>query len=88
MPRRDPQIGDHIIVGGGGLTGAPHDHRTIVPGCFRCELGHDEVLSALTMERDEYREALERIRVCCANGATPEHKIEFIAQVARKALDA
>lgn len=20
----------------------PHDHRTLVPGCFRCELGQDE----------------------------------------------
>ena len=25
------------------MTATPHDHRTHVPGCFRCELSADEV---------------------------------------------
>lgn len=27
-------------------TGTPHDHRTIVPGCFRCDLSRDEMKDA------------------------------------------
>lgn len=32
----------------------PHDHREYVDGCFRCELGRDEVES---IRRDEEAEA-------------------------------
>jgi hypothetical protein len=35
-----------------------HTHTTPVPGCYRCELGRDEAMSALAEERDELREAL------------------------------
>jgi hypothetical protein len=36
----------------------PHDHTTRVPGCYRCELGQDEAMTALVEERDELLAAL------------------------------
>lgn len=36
----------------------PHDHRTFVPGCYRCELGRDEAHDA---EVEELRELLEDV---------------------------
>ena len=30
-----------------------HLHSERVPGCYRCELGIDEAMSALALERDE-----------------------------------
>lgn len=33
----------------------PHDHRTLVPGCYRCELGRDEVRDAEAAELAESR---------------------------------
>jgi len=38
-----------------------HTHTTIVPGCYRCELGREEELSAVVAERDELRAFAERI---------------------------
>ena len=35
----------------------PHDHTTLVPGCYRCELGRDEALDALG---DTLRPIIER----------------------------
>lgn len=40
----------------------PHDHATFVPGCYRCELGRDEVMSGLAEERDELLAEIERLR--------------------------
>lgn len=38
------------------MTATPHDHRTHVPGCFRCELSADEVTT--TPARDALRHLL------------------------------
>ncbi|PTL55738.1 hypothetical protein [Paraconexibacter algicola] len=63
-----------------------HDHRTFVPGCYRCELGRDEAMDALVAERDEalaevetawtegYDAAVHMLRVgaSCASGQTEQ----------------
>lgn len=41
----------------------------------------------LLVERDRYRQALERAVVCCDNGATAMNKVTFIRQVAAAALN-
>lgn len=40
----------------------PHDHRTFVAGCYRCELGRDETMSCLVEERDELEAEVRRLR--------------------------
>lgn len=42
----------------------PRDHTMFVPGCFRCELGRDEMdaqVAEVMAENDRYREGLVRI---------------------------
>jgi hypothetical protein len=31
----------------------PHDHSVFVPGCYRCELGQDELLAGLLEEQED-----------------------------------
>jgi hypothetical protein len=49
-----------------------HNHRTIVPGCYRCELSMDEYLVATNEQIDELARALERMVITSGHLTTAD----------------
>ena len=39
-----------------------HDHKQVVPGCYRCDLGKDEERESMLDELDAARAEIERLR--------------------------
>jgi hypothetical protein len=56
----------------------PHDHRRLVPGCFRCELGRDEAIDALDDDAIHVRNPGSASRTICDQDVAALNVVSFL----------